>query len=743
MKHSYKTRIEAVRDYLKGGTLKETASIYDIHPVTLSRWVKWYKKKKEEKKLYPEPWNRTPGEVEKKVAMMKENEPALTVREARKKLKKQGITLSTKTISKIWVRYNLSGRIAGAPFSPMGELTPETECAMEYVKGLLEESKDESTLKKAAEIINKMPSYPIDYSEIILEIPEKYLSLRRKLDLLEKRFMEISPEEYVRKIRSLRKKLEKKGLMYSAILAGISEVLALHWMRTPEAELRLHEILDERTRGIRDPVMKFNLYFLRATANAELLRMKEAKKYAKKCRKYLKNKPHVVFLQSYGDLMTFMIEYDEAVKYFKKAINMADGDEEKRTLYIKIGLSLVTGGRYEEGLKYLEKVNITPEEPQYTTYVASFAIASFGMGKFEKCSEYIQKTMDKSKKFNLRNYIYASSLLLASMSMALGRENEAKEKLTRYLPLMKKFNVKREASTMQYIVEEYDRKEKPPDCHLLYFIYLIKKSKYTGDIKYYKRAIRFAEDKGIKGYLHRIIVFFPEVVFNCIKEGESSELPKSVMKFPIFDSKKLVYHVKFLGDLTVHRDNEKMDVKLQPKEEAFLIHLALKAKEPGDKIVLDRIYENFWRNSKNPARNLSHLLMNIRKKLKIPSDMIKFSSRREIPVLENKRIHFVTDYDEYKKSISQAKALRRAGEWSFAKKEYKRSISYFRGKPFEKMYDDWSEDMRTRIIFNFEDEIISFIKELLNRNRKEEAENNFRKVKHIIPYTYEEIRAFD
>ncbi len=115
----------------------------------------------------------------------------------------------------------------------------------------------------------------------------------------------------------------------------------------------------------------------------------------------------------------------------------------------------------------------------------------------------------------------------------------------------------------------------------------------------------------------------------------------------------------------------------------------------------------------------------------------------------NRGIHFITDYAEFEQLLTHANALERAGEWGFAKKEYLRAFKLFRGEPFKKMYDPWSEHMRRAILNELESNAINFAKSCLERgdspNRVAEpksvadARKVLEKVLKIIP-TSEEIK---
>jgi hypothetical protein len=83
--------------------------------------------------------------------------------------------------------------------------------------------------------------------------------------------------------------------------------------------------------------------------------------------------------------------------------------------------------------------------------------------------------------------------------------------------------------------------------------------------------------------------------------------------------------------------------------------------------------------------------------------------------------------------VIQARALLRVGEWGFAKREFIQAFKLFRGEPFRKMYDDWSDDKRLEVLFNFENEMKLFIKELLEREKHKEADIMLARARKIIP----------
>ena len=149
-------------------------------------------------------------------------------------------------------------------------------------------------------------------------------------------------------------------------------------------------------------------------------------------------------------------------------------------------------------------------------------------------------------------------------------------------------------------------------------------------------------------------------------------------------------------------------------------------------IWVERIYDNFWPGSKNPSRNLAHLLVRLRKALGLPSHYLY--------IKENCLFfdcHFITDYNEYLEHLARAKALLTAGEWELARNEYLTAFSLFRDAPFKKMYDNWSENIRSMVLGNVEKDALKFVIECVAHGEREKSMETLKKISSIIPYSNE------
>ena len=729
------TPLTIVRYYLhNGSSLRKTAQRYNIHYQTLYNWVKLYKQEKEHLLLswYKRPWNRTGKNLEEKIALLKEKKPALTLKKAQEILKKESITISVKGIWGIWKRYGYAGFKKEHMWNSFVEYIPwtkESEKRFAQAQATFADGK----VKETAEILNSLPSVP--RNELIVEIPDRLLNMRRKIEKMWCQFGKIPLPLYLKKAHILYNKCKKQALGYSALRVGILEVIALEWSAKPEDKLsKIKELQNIMCNGHKycSPLLfepHFTLLISESIAHTVLLKIKKAQKIAGICKKLLKRKKHIspYFMADMGVLYMNLEDFREAERWFTQSMDLVD--EGTRKMYDgSFAIISLSSGDYREATGASKHAKFT--EWGERSYRALFQSILFLMkGVPRKTIPLATTSLELSKKEELHRNIFLASLTIASAYCSIGERARAQKIITRLLPFMEKKKLKKYVSILSHIQTANTYSEIAQDSDTLPTLKLLLQIRNPQ----YWQAFSYAKEKGIQSHFYRYIFFFPEVVNNLLEEGNSTGLPKTILQLPVFNKQIPVYNIQFLGNLTIYKNQKYLPEKLQPKDTAFLIQLALNAGEPNKTISLDKIYYNFWRDSKNPSRNLSHLLVRIKKVLKMPSHLLEVSYRRDNPVLINKGIHFITDYDEYKQTLVQARAFLRAGEWRFAKREFLQAFTLFRGEPFKKMYDDWSDDKRLEILFNYETEILSFAKELKKRGRKEEEEL-LKRAEKLVPY---------
>jgi len=329
--------------------------------------------------------------------------------------------------------------------------------------------------------------------------------------------------------------------------------------------------------------------------------------------------------------------------------------------------------------------------------------------------------------------MFGCYLAIASAYGSLGENLRAQRTLKKILPFLKKNRLDDVKAITEILISRTPRgrclvspyKQSLPTIKLTLLL----------SERQYAKALKYAEKKGIKGWLHRYVFFFPQVITDLLEKGKPTGLPRAMLNLPVFRKEIPVYSVKFLGKLIVYRNQKYQKMKLTPKDTAFLIHLAT---AKSRHLPLDRIYNNFWPDSKNPAHNLAHLLVRIRKALRLPSHFLYIKENRLYF-----DCHFITDYGEYLEHLAQAKAFERADEWAFAKTEYLHAFSLFRDAPFKKMYDNWSEDMRCTILGQLENEVTKFAEACSAHGDREKGIEILQKISKIIPYSDETKNLLD
>jgi hypothetical protein len=305
--------------------------------------------------------------------------------------------------------------------------------------------------------------------------------------------------------------------------------------------------------------------------------------------------------------------------------------------------------------------------------------------------------------------------------MSAGEKETACVILKRYNPLLKKYRLDKEYFLRQILLGSSGL----PDAALLVpslrLAHLFQRACTTRKARDYRAALGYARAQSLFGLFERLALFFPGIVLRLLKKGKDTGLPGSFLTVPLFQIESPSYGLKFLGRLKISRGGIPIKrPKLNPKDAALLIHMSL---NKNRRMMLSDIYRNFWPKSENPSSILSHLLVRVKKALILPPGALKISRGSLVW-----KFHISTDYDLFKETLVQAKALERAGEWVFARKEYLRAFKLFRAEPFRKNYDNWSLDMRHRILIQLDSEAAGFTKSCLEHGDKRCAQTLLDKV---------------
>lgn len=693
---SLSIKMRAVRHYCNGSTLERTALRFGVHRNTIWRWVAEYRKKGQDGLTLdhssPRHARRRSEDIEERLIALKESRPWCTVRTARAILKNQGVDISIKGIWSIWQRYGVTGfareEISGSYQHFLHRAVPAD--VLRKIRGFIRDKQ----LRRAAAIINSLPVFP--HHDIILEIPQQMLTLRRQVDRIRAEFGRVPLSGYCRKAIHLRKKLERNCLFYSSLWVAIAEGYALMWSGQPRKVLILTREMKKKIGRVHDPRLRFIFLLLEGQANGSLLRISAARSCLEKCKVITRSsrKPHF-FMGGLGGIYSLIGNYRDALKWTAKALTGASPSY-RQQLYVNLAQFHGAAGDYRNALIALKKGRM--EEWGFRSRKSLIqAYAYLARGDFLKASAFAVDTLMQLKKEGVRTFLHPATLILACCHQTAGEAQKSRSMLKEILPLLRKYDLMHEFWQRRMILGDRDFPREAlrmPSIRLIGLLQSAARSLRPPD---YLRAHSYARAHKLMGIFMRVIPFFHGAVASVMKRGGNPGLPGPFLEMPVFQMATPVFQINFLGKLQVKKPGRSaLYLRLRPKDNAFLIHLAL---NKNRRVALAELYRNFWPGARHPSMNLSHLLTRLRKKLSVPGHFIKI--RRGMLIWS---VYFTTDYDLYREHIAQANVFERAGEHVYAKRSFSRAIRLFRSAPFKGMYDTWSENERLAIINRFESE---------------------------------------
>ena len=717
-----------IEEYLNNGSLRKVAKKFKIHYLTLWKWLRDYKENggKILEKKYKNQKNKISEKFSKDIYLFKEKNPWCTIKECKMFLEKKGIKVSEKTIWKVWEKAGFSkDDKKDSLYSPLAISNSENISLIEKAKSLLEKKE----IKKAYILINSMMGYPLD--PFIKNIPDKFLSDRRKLDKIYLSFGEIPLEESLKKLENLRKIFLRKKHIYSYIKCALLELMYLSWIHDIKKEAKLLKSLEKYTKKIKKMSINFLFAFHKGIFYSYILKGKEAKKFYRICKKiaYLKNKSQ--YWNIMGSFATFLGEYKEAFYFYKKALITEKNEEYKNYWKIRMASCLAHMGNFHESLKILKESESKPLIFNIHSKIIE-AMCNFGKGKFEKCINILNEIIKEARKEQLRNYVHVISLIMASVNRFWGNKKESLKFLKRELILLKNSNMRRDLIIREILLKKKTNIEKFNEIlnfPLIKLLFYLEKSQNS--IKNYYNALNFAKQKGILLDFYRFIPFYPKSIENLSRANKKSYIPNCLLKFPIFETENINFKINILRRFEVKKEGKIIDEIFFPQEESFIVFLAINYKK--GEISLTEIYENFWNNILNPYENFKNLLYRIRKKLKIPSTFLNIKSLKGEKYLIIKKIVFYTDYENFKNSVFRARMMEKIGEIEKALKEYENAFKIFEEMPFQKCYNKFCENIRTEILMNLYENLPAFLRLLKYKGKNKLIKRIVNKFSKFIP----------
>ncbi len=323
-----KKKIFAVEAYLHSKqSLRAIAGNLGVSHPTLWHWVKLYENKGKDGLKEKRPHTkRLAKDVETKVMLLKEQNPGLSIRKAKQLIGKNGIQISNYGIWRVWKEYGLVNRNVDDPLDVFIHPTTELDHAMSRASEFVEE-KD---YRGAAGILNSFPSIP--KCRFLKHIPEKFLTIRRRLDRLYLEHREMSDEQFAKKARQIGAILEKKGYIYSSILANFLELDALDIVGKLEKKAAVLRSLSKKMRRVKHYSLRFLFYFEQAYTSVYLLQVTEALRCIEKCRRFVYLLPYPFYRELFANLLVVIGKFKNAGRFYKMAI-----EGEKRTAPLYFG----------------------------------------------------------------------------------------------------------------------------------------------------------------------------------------------------------------------------------------------------------------------------------------------------------------------------------------------------------------------------------------------------------------------
>ncbi len=674
---------KAIEEIVAGRSRHKVARKYHVHGVTLERWLKQFRHAGSDYGVFDKtrfrPHNRLDRNQEETVCLLREREPGLTLEQARKKLRRLGISACPATIRRIWLE-------AGFSELPSGQLPPtslETRQTLSEANRVLE---GHGSVRKAANLVNRLPA--CTDLKLLAAIPDRYLSPRRRLEKLDAmRSIEPMPA-FRRHCRRVRCFLEKKEYLYSALQAGFVEASTLAWLNHPRDGLALIRHLRRVIPGKLNRYLRFKLLFYECRFQADMLQMPQAAERARQCGLLLKSLNRYDLEVRLSQLYSSMGEYGQARQVLERAMARPDAVVTKDERLSRAAYCAIAGD-YDTARSIVRNMP-EPDDNYKTFYFITLAICELGAGDPQRALESSQKALSFARREGFINFLQASVMVQASAHAALGFNRQAMSSIKKVMPLLAKHKDKRDLCIHELLMRTKCGSVRSLSFPPVNLLFRLKKAGHTGRSGDYRAAYAFAKSKGLLGIFHRYCLLAPVAVNKLLGRAKPVHLPRSILRQPVFNRDLPSLRFDFLGPLRVFRNEQSIKIRLRPKDAAFFIHILASR---DYRLTLEECLKNFWPEAQDPKNNLYHLLRRLRQQLMIPAQYL---------YVKNRMICYagsgITDFKLFQESLTLARASNAAQETAFACQEFQRAFQLIRGEPFHFIYDQWSDNLRSRIL---------------------------------------------
>src|SRR4030042_2638850 len=435
------TRRQAVEYYLcnNSSTLKATAAKFNIHYLSLHKWVKQYQQEGNTRlfRTYMKPWNRSSGEVEDMIVSLKEKDPRITIRAARKKLAQKNVNMSIKGVWGIWKRHGYTGfnrRNLCPDFTEYCSWSKEATEKFSQAKALFEQG-DEI---ECAAILTTIPALP--KNELLMCIPDSMLSLKRRVEKMTSLYRTTPVRAYFKILDDLHRECTGKNLNYSALRVQLYKIGALSFTGEPDKQLRsskeLRGALARKDSYLSSLLfsLKFPALISEGIAQAKLSEIKKASKINRHCYDLIQRRKNISdsFIYELGSLCTWIEDFKKAEYCYLRALPGIEEDE-KQARMRNLGFIFFHKGNYRKALKYLRSVREQGWGYDHKVFMCE-AMYALVQGRPEDSISLTTKALSLSKKGDLNIGIIMANSRIASAYCGLGQRKKAMAILKRLLP---------------------------------------------------------------------------------------------------------------------------------------------------------------------------------------------------------------------------------------------------------------------------------------------------------------------
>jgi transposase-like protein len=680
VKYSIEHKFRAVAEAATKG-LKPTARKFGISRNTLKQWVKTYRHYQ----------SATPAKISAQqsapiiarfIVDLKEADPTITLEKTKKiLLNEKNVDLSIQAIHEVIASHGM----AKCSYRPLQCKVSERIRNRIDIAGKMMNLGNE---RMAAAILNALPALS-DYG-ILKKMPPRYLSLRRQAERLAALWNTASLQQLRYDAHQLRLVCEKRKQFLTASFVASYEMNALNFHGQPVKVISLYQRYRRYLPGL-PTALKYTILMEYFSSCSYLNSPSEHlnKVFSTKLERFVERNQDrinkVEWFDALSSCFNLQENYRKLLYWTKKLLEVAPV-EEKNDYQAEYLYLLTYSGNYSEILRHRDLLYKITSVPFLRASLA-VSTAWLCLGEPSVALETALKAFSAAEKQNLLPAMSGFTLFLSCCYAALNEEERKQQYLRLFLHFTKGLAKYRELGRL--LTNDLPLEFKS-SSRMLKLAYQYRRACHTLRYADYLQVFRYAEKHGLMGFLHRIILIHPQAVMNIMRRGLKTYLPRELLNMPVFKGQQPAYRLQLLTprENLTYGDRK---IKISPGSKDF--HLLVFLLLHRNRVLhRDQVTETFFRNAQNPTLCLTKALSRIRSVLLLPKGSLKTSNEQLIF-----RTDISVDLEDFEKRYWTGKTLEKAGETSFALKEYRECLNVYHTAPFSKMgyHYNFAEEKRT------------------------------------------------